>query len=322
MATYTRSVVITGGTQNMGYHAALAIAKAHPEYLVVISARSDKKAAAAAINRALGQSNTIFQALDLGSVASVRAYAADWAAAGRPPIQALLLNAGLQFPGALTTTADGLESTFAVNHVGHALLFHLLCPHLAADGVRVVLTGSGTHDPAMKSGLPDAAYTTAEELAHPTAATAANAGRQRYATSKLVNVLWMRAMHRRLQQQERRGISVAVMDPGLMPGSGLAREASPFLRFLWNFVMPHTMPLLRIIYTPNIHTPKESGDALAWFAIDPAASGISGKYFEGRKEIKSSKDSYVESKQDDLWNWTAKYLAQNDEELQRFGHFK
>jgi NAD(P)-dependent dehydrogenase (short-subunit alcohol dehydrogenase family) len=163
---YTHSVLVTGGTQNLGYYAALSIAKVHPEYLIMISSLSNKENAAASINTTLDQTNTIFRPLDLASLANVRKYAADWAAAEYPPIQALVLNTGLQFLGALQMTGDGLESTFAINHVGHALLFHLLGARLA-DGARVVLTASGTHDPAQKSGLPDANYTTAEELAQP-----------------------------------------------------------------------------------------------------------------------------------------------------------
>ncbi|KAI0121377.1 hypothetical protein BJ170DRAFT_143611 [Xylariales sp. AK1849] len=199
---FKRSVIVTGGTVNLGYYAALGIARAHPDYLVVLSSRSDKDGAAKTINTTLKQDNTIFVPLDLLSLTNVRAYAKDWSSSDYPPIQALVLNAGLQFPGGLVKSGDGLESTFAINHVGHALLFHLLCPHLA-DEARVVVTSSGTHDPALKSGLPDAVYTTAEELAHPSSATIGNPGRQRYATSKLCNVLWTYSLHRHLKERAR-----------------------------------------------------------------------------------------------------------------------
>lgn len=126
-------------------------------------------------------------ALDLADTNNVRAYAKEWASKNWPPIQALLLNAGLQFPAELHKTAEGLEATFAINHVGHALLFHLLCPFLAPSA-RVVVTSSGTHDPAQKTGLPDAVYNTAEELAHPPASTINDPGRKRYSSSKLANI--------------------------------------------------------------------------------------------------------------------------------------
>jgi len=316
--TWTRSIIITGGTANLGYHAAAAIAKAHPDFLVVLSSRSDNDRAAETINKSLGQNNTVFIPLDLSSLESIRTYCKQWVSEQRPPVQALVLNAGLQFPGGLTKTADGLESTFAINHVGHALLFHLLWPHLA-EGARIVLTSSGTHDPDQKTGLPDAIYTSAEDLAHPPASMVEVPGRQRYASSKLANVLWTYALDRRLaRRKDTRAVTVNAFDPGMMPGTGLAREASGVVRFLWLRVLPHILPLLRVAVSPNIHAPAESGAALANLVVGKDVSGQSGKYYEGTREIRSSKDSYDESKQEDLWRWTAQYLASSEDERSRF----
>ncbi|KAI6080441.1 NAD(P)-binding protein [Hypoxylon rubiginosum] len=321
--SYKGSVIITGGTINLGYYAALEIARAHPEYLVVISSRSDKEHAADTINKTLGQANTIYIPLDLASLQNVRQYAEDWAAKDRPPIHALLLNAGLQFPGPVSKTVDGLESTFAINHVGHALLFHLLRPHLAANA-RVVVTSSGTHDPAQtKNTFPHPDYISAEELAHPTT-SAANPGRQRYAESKLANVLWTYALHRRLTQRAaaESGIAVTAFDPGLMPGTGLAREANPVARWVWLHILPRLIPLMRLLLSPNVHTAHESGTNLARLAVGPEGEGQGGKYFEGPKPIKTSPASYEEAKQEDLWRWTVDYLARNDEEKERFEQLK
>ncbi|KAI1391883.1 NAD(P)-binding protein [Hypoxylon trugodes] len=320
---YERTVIITGGTVNLGYYTALEIAKTHPEYLVIISSRSDKENAAEAINKALGQTNTIFIPLDLSSVQKVRAYAEDYIAKKYPPIQALVQNAALQFPGSLVKTADGIEATFAISHIGHALLFHLLCPYLAPKA-RVVVLSSGTHDPdQITGGMPKPNYISAEDLAHPTPASAKNPGRQRYTESKLANILWTYALDKRLKQRvPDRGITVTAYDPGLMPGSGLAREAGWFPRFLWIHIMPRIIPLLKIVISPNIRTPNQAGVILARLAIGQDMEGVSGRYYEGPKEIKSSKDSYDEAKQDDLWNWTVNYLAKGDEEKERFEQLK
>ena len=59
-------------------------------------------------------------------------------------------------------------------------------------------------------------------------------------------------------------------------------------------------PLLRLVMFPNIHSPKESGPKLARAAVGEAVDGVSGKYFEGIEEIKSSTQSYDEAKQEDL----------------------
>lgn len=315
-----RSVIITGGTAGLGYATALHIARAHPDYRVFISSRTNPYNAAEAINKALGQDNTVYLPLDLSDLANVRAYVERWLSQDPPPLVALVLNAGIQFPGDLQLSRDGMEMTFAVCHAGHALLFHLLC-------ARVLVVSSGTHDPSQRTGVPDAVYNSAEELAHP-APRDKRPGRQRYSSAKLANVLWMYALHRRLGQRvPDRAIAVNAFDPGLMPGTGLARAAGRIERFLWNRVLPRSLPLLRAVFSPNIHTTDKSGAALARLVVGDDFEGISGKYFippfEGAKddaphEMDSSRDSHVEAKQDDLWAWTVKSLAANEREQAAF----
>lgn len=318
MSSYTGTVLITGGTQGMGYHCALQIARQLPTHLVIIASRTDPNSAADTINRATKQSNVRYMQLNLSKLQNVREFAQSWTKAGYPPINALILNAAIQYPDALRYSDDGVELTFAVNHLGHALLFHLLCPYLAEDA-RMVVVSSGTHDPAKKSGLPDAAYTSAQELAHPTDKTKHNPGRQRYSTSKLVNVLWTYALARRLNSSPHAGTkTIIAMDPGLMPGTGLARNAGPVLKWIWHHVMPRILPLLRLVVDPNIHSPEESGKSLAWLALGDEVKGKSGKYFKGRKEIPSSTQSHDEAKQGELWDWTVNFLSHNQEEKQRF----
>lgn len=320
---FQRTAIVTGGTMNLGLFAAQTLAHDHPDWLVVIASRSDKDHAAATINKANGQTNTIFMALDLADPKSVRSFGRDWASKNHPPIQALLLNAGLQFPAELQKTPDGLEKTFAIAHVGHALLFHLLCPHLAQNA-RIVVTSSGTHDPAQKSGLPDAEYNSAQDLAYPPADMIKIPGRKRYSSTKLANVLWTYALAERLEARvPSRGITVNAFDPGLMPGTGLAREASGIERFIWNKVFTRLMPVLRALVSPNIHKPEESGANLARLATAVEFQGVSGKYYEGKKEIPSSKDSYVKEKQEDIWEWTIKYCSNGEAaDAARFEQFQ
>lgn len=80
-------------------------------------------------------------------------------------------------------------------------------------------------------------------------------------------------------------------------------------------------PLLKVVFTPNIHKPSESGASLAWVATADEIASVSGKYFEGRKEIKSSELSYNIDNHDDLWQWTVKYYARDDDEAARFEAF-
>jgi NAD(P)-dependent dehydrogenase (short-subunit alcohol dehydrogenase family) len=317
MSSYTSTILITGGTSGLGYPAALSLARSQPNTLILIASRSDHDSAAATINKATGHSNCAYAPLDLGTLASVRSFVGSYSTKGYPPLTALLLNAGLQFAGTPTYNADGIEKTFAVNHVGHALLFYLLIPYLAANA-RIVITASGTHDPAQKTGMPNAVYTSAGELAKPSGTNALKDGRQQYTNSKLANMLWGYALDRRVKRAGK-SWTVTLFDPGLMPGTGLARDAGPVVRFVWLSVLPRLIWLLRIVAIKNTHTPKESGQALARLAVAEDVKGVSGKYFEGLREIRSSRDSYLVEKQEDLWKWTLETVAKDDGEKIKLG---
>jgi len=317
MSAYKSIIILTGGQMGLGYEASRNIAKQKPDALLIIASRSEGpgKEAAAAINKENGQSNVEFQRLDLASVADVRRFA-DQIIARNLPISALVLNAGLQVIN-LAYSPEGLETTFMINHVGHALLFHLLQDHLTSN-CRIVNTASGVHDPKQKTGLPDAEYISAELLAHPDEESLKkNNGQQRYAASKLCNVLWTYALDRHAKQAGKTW-TVNAFDPGLMPGTGLARDNPPVLRWIWLHVLPHLLPLLRIVMFPNIHTPKESGYALARLAVSPEVEGVSGKYYEGLRQIDSSKDSYDVAKQEDLYEWTTSFAGKDEAEVEAF----
>ena len=318
--TPRRTVLITGGTAGLGAYAAASIANGHPDWSIVLCSRSNTNDAAATVNRASGLNTAGYMKLDLSSLAKVRAFVKEYESKGYPPIQILLLNAAIQFPAEVQYNNDNMEKTFATNLVGHALLFHLLRPHLA-DDARIVVTSSGTHDPAIKTGMPDPKYTSAEELAHPNPVTTTKDGRQRYTTSKLCNILWMYALHRRLEEVQGNKITVNAYDPGLMPGTGLAREYPVILRFLWFRIMPHIIPLLRRIVDPNIRSPKESGALLSRIAVSEQLKGVTGSYFEAGKERGTSKDSHIVANQEDLWNWTVNRVAESEEEKRQFNSF-
>ncbi|KIX07417.1 uncharacterized protein Z518_02070 [Rhinocladiella mackenziei CBS 650.93] len=316
MSKFVRSVLVTGGTSGLGYHAATEIANRRPDHCIVIASRTDHDKSADSINKRRGHDNVQFMHLDLADSKNIRSFVKTWGEKKLPPLSVLLLNAGLQFPNRIKYTAEGLEATFGINVVGHALLLPLLMPYMA-DEARIVVTSSGTHDPAQKTGVADAVYTTAEELAHPTEKTLNNPGRQRYSTSKLCNVLWTYALSRRLTKlPSNKKWTVVAFDPGLMPGTRLAREAGPVLRFLFTRILPALIPVLRLVVSHNIHRPEESGANLAWIGLDD--TGTSGVYYEGRKEIKSSVDSYDEAKQEELWDWIVRNLPKDEQEKRQF----
>ncbi|CAI7624323.1 unnamed protein product [Penicillium viridicatum] len=311
MASYTQSVLITGGTSGLGYHCALEIARQHPEYRVIIACRSDPYQVTKEMNTLLHQTNVTWIPLDLSSLETVRNFAAQWESHKYPPIQSLVCNAALQFPGAAEYTVDGYEKTFAISHLGHALLFSLLRPYLA-DKARVVIVSSGVHYAEQKTGMPKPNYISAEELAHPPASISNAIGRLHYCNTKLANVLYMRFLS--INEKNGKHWTVTAFDPGLMPGTGLARHGSTVEQFLWNRVLPHAFPVLKALISPNIHTAKDSGASLARLAVGEDVDGVSGRYFEGRREVESSKASFDKGNQEDLWEWTLKTMARNEDE--------
>jgi NAD(P)-dependent dehydrogenase (short-subunit alcohol dehydrogenase family) len=160
--------------------------------------------------------------LELASLSSVRQFARQVLdTLGETKIDALVLNAGLSFPMAVRT-ADGYETTFAVNHLGHYLLLRLLAPALAPDAI-VVITTSNTHDP-MFSPVAPFPYVDAHQLAYldlESGSQAFESGFRAYATSKLCNLLTARAFAAASDAR------VIAYNPGYIPGTGLGRNLPP-----------------------------------------------------------------------------------------------
>ncbi|KAK5957768.1 hypothetical protein OHC33_000957 [Knufia fluminis] len=344
MAAFTSTILITGGTTGLGFHITLFLAQQFPSAKIIIASRTDKDNAADTLNKLVQKQQKSsktssfaqieYLPLDLGSTSNIRTFVKDYASKSYPPITALLLNAGLQYHSGddLRLTPDGIESTFGINHVGHALLFFLLKPHLAANA-RIVITSSGTHDPAQKTTVPDAVYESAELLAHPTdkdGYATKSKGLQRYASSKLANVLFTYALDRRLSgarntnNTSTTSWTVCTMDPGLMPGTNLGRDFGPVVVWLFTHVAVHLVWLMRLLVgSQNVHLPQESAANLARLAgmRGEEAQRSAGKYFEGRTARNSSVVSMDEKKQEDLWRWTVKFLARDEEEKRAFETF-
>ncbi|MGA5465509.1 SDR family NAD(P)-dependent oxidoreductase [Mycobacterium sp. NPDC050041] len=299
--TADRTVVITGANSGLGFECAQALLDTDPSWHIVLAVRDTRRGAEAVDRLGCAPRCTVLP-LDLASLRSVREFPARLAARELPPLRALVCNAGLQVVSGLERTVDGVELTFGVNHLGHFALVDGLLEQFAPPA-RIVIVSSGTHDPAKFSGMPDPQYTSAEELAHPShEASSAADGRRRYTTSKLCNVLHAYELDRRLDRG-RRGITVAAFDPGLMPGSGLARDHSPAQQLLWRYVFP----ALRVL--PGVNSTRTSGRHLAALAADPRFDDVTGRYFAGRRPIRSSADSYDTERARDLWETSERLLT-------------
>jgi light-dependent protochlorophyllide reductase len=299
MTDSTRTAIITGANSGLGLHCARSLLAADPSWHVVLAVRDPARGAAAVQRLGAPQRCTIMQ-LDLASLRSVRSFID--AAAGLPPIHAVVCNAGVQMASGAHTTADGYEMTFGVNHLGHFALVCGLLNTLMAPA-RIVVVSSGTHDPAKFTGMPHPHYTSAAELAHPPGELTAEEGRRRYTTSKLCNLLFTYELDRRMQHGAQ-GVTVNAFDPGMMPGSGLARDYPPLQWFAWRYVLP------ALRFLPGVNSTRTSGRYLAALAADPRFDGVTGMYFEGNKPALSSADSCDIDRAQELWASSERLLTQ------------
>jgi NAD(P)-dependent dehydrogenase (short-subunit alcohol dehydrogenase family) len=299
----TRTAVITGGNSGLGLETARAIGR-DPNWHLVLACRDPGRAAAAVadLKQSTGNSNIEARALDLLDNVSVRAFVSGLRGAGLPPLKLLICNAGIQFVAQMRFNEAGVEGTFQTNHLGHYLLTRLLLPDLAAPA-RILLVASGTHDPKQKTGLPAPRFTSVEYLANPPADPEfdrddpGKAGRRAYSTSKLCNIMTAYELARRLDPAT---VTVNAFDPGLMPGSGLARDYGFVMRLAWRFILPAARLFVR-----NVNSTQISGQALANLATAERYAGVTGRYFEGEKEIPSSDLSYDRGKSALLWAGSA-----------------
>jgi NAD(P)-dependent dehydrogenase (short-subunit alcohol dehydrogenase family) len=240
-----KQIVMTGATSGIGRVAAKRLV-AHG-HRVIAGARG-----------AGSPDGVEVRALDLNDLDTVRTFAASLADS---PIEGLILNAGMQAYDVSARTAQGFEQTFAVNHLAHYLLARLLIKQIV-DGGTLILTSSGTHDPAEKTGVPPPRHANATWLANPDLdpqkdVRPMTAGLRAYASSKLCNLMTARRLSD-LSDTKARDVSVMAYDPGLTPGTGLAR-ATPF--FVRTIVWP-LLPLVRP-FVKGMNSLADAGACLA-----------------------------------------------------------
>ncbi|SHT70157.1 protochlorophyllide reductase [Mycobacteroides abscessus subsp. bolletii] len=263
------TIVMTGATAGLGAHAARILAQ-HPDTHLIVGARgSGREVPGAQV-----------KPLDLASLDSVRQFAETVGRElGDTPIRVLILNAGLQFRDTDHRTVDGFETTFAVNHLAHYLLARLLLPRIA-DGGRLVITTSDTHDPSIIPFGPRALDPA--RLAHPESAGAI-AGLRAYASSKLCNLLTARSFAAS-DEVVRRRIDVVAYNPGLTLGTNLVGESMS-----GRVVTGVLRPVLRLLsaarpafYPGRVETAGEALADLSIGAVKPPEGRLYASLVKGQ----------------------------------------
>src|SRR6202790_1267467 len=294
------TIVMTGGTSGLGEVAARRFIQT-PNTRLLLGARRGGPVGAETLP------------LDLMRLENVRAFAlAVDRELGPAQINSLVLNAGLLFPNDDTRSADGFEAAFAINHLAHYLLLGLFMPRLA-QGATVILTTSGTHDPAEKTIIGfiivPPLHADARFLAHPQRDPNRNphpliAGGRTYSSSNLCNVLTAppraapppnhaRPLAAHLDPTAR-ALTIIAYDPGHTPGTGLVRNGNFVINFLWKPLGPALRVILR-----GSNTPEAAGHALAKLAlgqIRPPSGRIYAALRSGIKQRESANGSPLRSR--------------------------
>lgn len=270
-----RTALVTGATGGIGRETALALGRLGAR--VLVHGRDSERGAA--VVDALGTAGSpepAFHAADFTSQAAVEALA-DWTRARTETLDVLVHNAGAYFHrGALTD--DGVERTVAVNHLAPFVLTARLVDRLPADG-RVVVVASGTH---RRVGLDLDAFTD----------VAGYDGLDAYSRSKLANVLFTRALDRRLD-----GPTANALHPGYIPHTGILRDSPWFVRGTVWLLARLPRPIARRV----VGTPATGAETVVSLAAAPDLAGVSGAYFSDCERVRPSATARDDELAERLW---------------------
>ncbi len=248
-----KTILITGATSGIGLESAQQLA-ADGNRLVLVGRNPEKLADTAELVRSAGAADVDTLECDFASQSSVRQLAkAVLAAYDR--LDVLANNAG-GYHKTRIETEDGIEATFAVNHLGGFLLTELLTDLMVRSAPsRIVFTASVMHFGATMD-FADLGF------------RQGYSGEKAYSRSKLANVLYARALARRL---EGTGVAVNAFHPGAVATG------------IWDSMPWFGQPFVAVAKRLFMITAAEGGRALSYLAADPEVAAVSGHYFQNNR---------------------------------------
>src|SRR5688500_10816252 len=271
-----KTVLITGGTGGIGRATAVRLASMGARVGITGRDAERTQRAAAEIASESGNGAVDVFAADMSSQAEVRRLAEEILAA-YPRLDVLVNNAG-GFWSHRHVTADGLEHTFALNHLAPFLLTSLLLDRLIASApARVVTVSSG----AQSMGEIDFDDLMGERE---------YSGQQAYNQSKLANVMFTYELARRLAGT---GVTATALLPAMIPTAFSAEDPSRAFA-----------PFVKVV-RPFMRKPERGADPPVYLASASAAEGLTGQYFTNRESKKSNKSSYDTETTARLWRVSA-----------------
>ena len=271
-----KTVLISGGTGGIGRATAVRLASMGARVAITgrDSGRTQRAAAEIASESKIGTVDAF--AADMSSQAEGRRLAGE-VLATYPRLDVLVNNVG-GFWSHRHATADGLEHTFALNHLAPFLLTNMLLDRLIASApARVVTVCSGAHT----AGKIDFDDLLGEQ---------SYSGQTAYNQSKLANVMFTYELARRLAGT---GVTATALHPGMTSTAFSAEDPA------------RAYALLVRLVRPFMKKPYRGADTPVYLASSPQAEGLTGQYFADCKPRRSHKDAYGPAVAARLWRMSA-----------------
>jgi NAD(P)-dependent dehydrogenase (short-subunit alcohol dehydrogenase family) len=276
---HDKCCVVTGGNSGIGLETAVALAELGARVAIVSRDRQKGERAVDEIRRRASSTTVELLVADLSRQRNIRALA-DEILAAFPRLDVLVNNAGL-IVGERTVTDDGLELTFAVNHIGYFLLTQFLEERLVESApARVVNVASDAH----RSGT--IAF---DDLQGERGYSSWRA----YAQSKLANILFTKQLAKRLAG---RGVTANCLHPGVV-STNFGRSGGLFVRAFFGLA------------SPFLTTPARGADTSVYLASSPEVAEVTGGYFVRRRLVSPSAEARDPGVAKRLWDVSEALVA-------------
>jgi NAD(P)-dependent dehydrogenase (short-subunit alcohol dehydrogenase family) len=283
MSMHGKVVVVTGANVGIGLETAVGVAERGATTVLACRNQAKAEAAARVVTQRTWNDDVHVIALDLADLASVRK-AADDILARWDRLDVLVNNAG----GTWTQrqhTAQGIEYTFGVNHLGHFYLSNLLLERLRADAPgRVVSVTSVGHHAAFGGMQFDDLQS---ERRYD--------GMEAYCRSKLANLLFIRQLAKRLQDS---GVTANAAHPGWVRSSfAMDGDTTGVIGFGMRVIRPVQI------------TPRRGAKTSIYLATSPDVVGKTGMYWVRSKPGHMSRHARDDAAAERLWDESERLLA-------------